>query len=479
MIYSEVDESRIYSETPKDLISQIEGKLAKDKQVPEDFRKNGYKRRTLATVLANTYHVCKKVAEQRGIDLDSYLTEQANLGPQAPITASGVGPFLKFVFPTVKRLFPKALAHELVSVQPMTAPLGIVLFLRRTYNTTKGATPAGTEMIVNLDIDYTSSSDTERVTITGNTGSLTASWTPIVRGTVKIYVDNQLVAQDYENGNISGHYQGSPVTGTVAYDTGVINITNIQNVPPDARVLAKYYYQNEATDRIIRIGGRYERITVRAQSRKFVVEELLETIEGARAPANIDLLPTLVESATNDIMVEIDREIIQTLRQNAIGGYAEWNAVPPAGISLVEHTRDLVLAISTVSQQIFQKNKIGEANWILTSPKVAARLAALAGFRRIDNEDYTVTIGFSRMGLLESRWKVFVDPVFPENEILVGFNNPVNPFNAGCIYSPYIPMDVSQALVLPQITKVFHIRSRYAIRMVRPEFYGIVRVKNL
>ncbi|MCS7214373.1 MAG: hypothetical protein NZ927_09200, partial [Candidatus Calescibacterium sp.] len=237
---------------------------------------------------------------------------------------------------------------------------------------------------------------------------------------------------------------------------------------------------HEGTDRIVRIGGRYERITVRAQSRKVVVEELLETIGGTRAPANIDLLPTFVESATNDIMVEIDREIIQTLRQHAIGGYAEWDAVPPAGISLVEHTRDLILAISTVSQQIFQRSMIREANWILTSPKVAARLSALAGFRRTDNDDYTGTIAFSRVGVLESKWKVFVDPLFPDNEILVGFVDHLKPTNAGCIYSPYIPMDVSQALVLPQVTKVFQtIRSRYAITMIRPEFYGIVRVKNL
>ncbi|MCS7214444.1 MAG: hypothetical protein NZ927_09565, partial [Candidatus Calescibacterium sp.] len=79
-------------------------------------------------------------------------------------------------------------------------------------------------------------------------------------------------------------------------------------------MLVRYYYQNEATGRIVRIEGRS--ITVRAQSRKVVVEELLETIGGTRSPANIDL-PTLVESATNDIMVEIDREIIQTLRQHA------------------------------------------------------------------------------------------------------------------------------------------------------------------
>ncbi|MCS7214443.1 MAG: hypothetical protein NZ927_09560 [Candidatus Calescibacterium sp.] len=215
-MYNEIDESKVYSETPQTLISQIEGKIANDKEVPDEFRKIGHKRRSLATVIANTYHVCKRVAEQRGIDLDSYLAEQANLGPQAPITASDVGPFLKFVFPTVKRLFPKALAHELVSVQPMTAPLGVVFFMRRTYNTTKGATPAGTEMIVNLDIDYTSPAVAEHVTITGNTGSMTANWTPIVRRTSKIYVDNQLVAQDYENGNISGHYQSNPVTGTVA-----------------------------------------------------------------------------------------------------------------------------------------------------------------------------------------------------------------------------------------------------------------------
>src|SRR3989304_2650065 len=61
-----------------------------------------------------------------------------------------VGPYTNFIFPTVRRSWPSLVAYNLVSIQPMTSPVGAVFFWRYRYGTNKGPTVAGTEMIANF-----------------------------------------------------------------------------------------------------------------------------------------------------------------------------------------------------------------------------------------------------------------------------------------------------------------------------------------
>ena len=44
-----------------------------------------------------------------------------------------VGDFLKFVFPIIRRTFPSLIAQSIVSVQPMTGPVGGIAFYRPSY----------------------------------------------------------------------------------------------------------------------------------------------------------------------------------------------------------------------------------------------------------------------------------------------------------------------------------------------------------
>jgi hypothetical protein len=65
-----------------------------------------------------------------------------------------VGSFTKFIFPVLRRVFPNLIANEIVSVQPMTAPIGAVFFLDYVYGSTKGGTTEGDVFPRDFDRDY-------------------------------------------------------------------------------------------------------------------------------------------------------------------------------------------------------------------------------------------------------------------------------------------------------------------------------------
>ena len=65
-----------------------------------------------------------------------------------------VGSFTKFIFPVLRRVFPNLIANEIVSVQPMTAPVGAVFFLDYVYGSSKGATTEGDVFPKDFDRDY-------------------------------------------------------------------------------------------------------------------------------------------------------------------------------------------------------------------------------------------------------------------------------------------------------------------------------------
>ena len=79
-----------------------------------------------------------------------------------------VGSFTKFIFPILRRVFPNLISNEIVSVQPMTAPVGAVFYMDYIYSTTKGPTTAGNVMPRDFDKDYTSEFVNGEICATGD-----------------------------------------------------------------------------------------------------------------------------------------------------------------------------------------------------------------------------------------------------------------------------------------------------------------------
>ena len=80
---------------------------------------------------------------------------------------------------------------------------------------------------------------------------------------------------------------------------------------------------------------------------------------------------------------------------------------------------------------------------------------------------------------LQNRWTVYKNPYMTENNILVGFRGS-NFLETGAVYAPYVPLIMTPLVYDPSdFTPRKGVMTRYAKKMVRPEFYGKINVADL
>ena len=136
--------------------------------------------------------------------------------------------------------------------------------------------------------------------------------------------------------------------------------------------------------------------------------------------------------------------------------------------------------IQKVSNKIHQLTLRGGANFLVCGPDVATILESIPGYVvNTDGDSAKFAMGVSRVGSFASRFQVYKNPYMQENTILVGFRGN-NFLETGAVYSPYIPL-VQTPLVYDPVnfTPRRGVMTRYAKKVVRPEFYGKIYVADL
>ena len=88
-------------------------------------------------------------------------------------------------------------------------------------------------------------------------------------------------------------------------------------------------------------------------------------------------------------------------------------------------------------------------------------------------------MGVRQVGSLQNRWTVYKNPYITENQVLVGFRGS-NFLETGAVYAPYVPLIMTPLVYDPDnFTPRKGVMTRYAKKMVRPEFYGTIQVAGL
>ena len=237
--------------------------------------------------------------------------------------------------------------------------------------------------------------------------------------------------------------------------------------------------------------------TIAAKTRKLKAQWTPEFAQDLNAYQNLDAEAELTSMLSEYISLEIDLEILDMLIQNAptqeFWSAKVGNQINAAGTAFVSNTsgvyytqmswfQTLGIKLQKVSNIIHQRTLRGGANFMVVSPTVATILESIPGFAAdtdgaADNMKYA--FGVQKIGQLNSRYKVYKNPYMIENAILMGFRG--NQFlETGAVYAPYIPLIMTPLVYDPAtFTPRKGIMTRYAKKMVRPEFYGIVYVSDL
>jgi len=234
-----------------------------------------------------------------------------------------------------------------------------------------------------------------------------------------------------------------------------------------------------------------------AKTRKLKAVWSPEFAQDLNAYHSIDAEAELTSMLSEYISQEIDLEILDMLIQNAVTtetwsaqlGF-EYNASTDtfaassnaAAQAYIQGTWFATLGtkIQKVSNKIHQKTMRGGANFLVCSPDVATILESIPGYAAdTDGNKMQFAMGVQKVGSLSSRFTVYKNPYMTENVILLGYRG-AQFLETGAVYAPYIPLIMTPLVYDPtNFTPRKGVMTRYAKKMVRPEFYGTIKVHGL
>ena len=235
-----------------------------------------------------------------------------------------------------------------------------------------------------------------------------------------------------------------------------------------------------------------------SKTRKLKAVWTQELLQDLNAYHSVDAEDQLTATLSEHVGMEIDSELLDMLLQNA-STKEYWNAKPgweyqddstgggPRFENLNSHTgtknewyETLGTKIQKVSNRIYQKTMRGNANFMMCSPEVSTILESIQGYAADTGGDLSqYAMGVQRVGSLYQQMTVYKNPYMQSNIILVGYRGNQF-FETGAVYAPYIPIMMSPVVHDPNnMTPRRAISTRYAKRIVRPEFYGMVAVGGL
>lgn len=476
--------------------------------LPEQRNEADLRRPTTAMLLENSYQDMMRMGRQRN---SMHLSE-------AEATAtSAIADYTQTIFPVLMRVFPNLIAHDLVSIQPMSGPVGAVFYFEYKHGTAKGRVNVDDNLIETFDEHYSSEFVDNELLVVGNGTdyggggaalAATLAFTPVLPLNSSVSDPNvrvvireidaatgATVQEAVDDG--AGGFTGDTSAGAIDYATGAITGFLFTNPAANGNdVAAFYFYNSEGNTQVPKVTLDISLNEIRAKSRKLNVVWSAEAADDLRALHGIEGEAQLLAGVSNEIGLEIDREILRDIENNTSVNDTFDRAAAPSGIDELNYLRTLLTKITTVGAQIHKNSKRAPANWIVTSPEVAALFVQFQGHgdfipaapteeRPSSYGNLTSDFGIFKYGNLMNRYAVYQDPFIDADKpagtgtILIGLKGR-SYLDAGYVYSPYIPLQMTPTFLDPddqQYKKGF--RTRYAKRLLRSNFYGKITVSNL
>lgn len=262
---------------------------------------------------------------------------------------------------------------------------------------------------------------------------------------------------------------------------------------------APWTFENSAA--IPEIELKVDSFSITARSRKLKAAWTPELGQDLNAYHNLDAEVELTSILAEQIGLDIDQEILNDLIKGATAGTLYWSRRP--GLFLNRKTgadlgsgaytappdftgnvsmwyETLVETVNDVSAAIHRKTLRGGANFLVCGPEVANVLEFTSGFRAsVTHEAEKGTVGAVKVGDLNKKWDILVHPYFLRNVILVGRKGG-SFLESGYVYAPYVPLQSTPTIFDPEtFAPRKAVMTRYGKAMVRPDYYGLVVVRDL
>lgn len=387
-----------------------------------------------------------------------------------------VGTYEKYVFPIIRMVFANLVAADLVSVQPLPAPTGLVFYMDAVAGRTKGSITRGTKLFdakagPERSYHYTDEvieNETFGVSTGGATYTGTASYLPIRPGTFQITDGDQVITDD-GNGSLIGDIGGG--TNTLNYATGAYNATFAAAVDSGTSVTGTYEYDMEASDYIPEMEIQLTSSPVVTRPNKLRARWSMEAEQDLLAVHGVVAETELVTLMTNRISQEINEKIIRHLRQIAYNAASpvQFDPTPPVGVSYKDHKEIIIDAFTETSNVIFQQTQRVQGTWLIVGMNVANIVETLIP-AFVKAPPVTGVSGIRKIGTLGD-WEVYKDSAYPVNEWLMGSKDGQF-LNTGYVHAVYQGLVSTPPITLDDFITRRGLMTRSAQKVVNERFYA-------
>lgn len=278
--------------------------------------------------------------------------------------------------------------------------------------------------------------------------------------------------------------RGATIDGYIGIDPSVLTVDNLSDY---FEVAWAQYDSLELETEIGEVSFKLSDVTVSVEERKLRATWSPELAQDVAAFHNIDAEAELTAILSEQIAAEIDREILRDLRKGAPWqlkwDYNGWRR--QAGFSTNYTQKDwnqtFMTKINQISAQIHKSTLRGGASFVVVSTEISAMLNDLEYFHVTDAnaEATSYSMGIEKVGALQGRYQVFVDPYSPAESCIIGHKGD-SLLDTGYIYAPYVPMQLTPTIYnTANFAPVKGIITRYAKKMVNNRYYGHIVCNGL
>jgi hypothetical protein len=374
--------------------------------------KDSHRKAVTAQLLENTEAALK---EGSTYSPSSFLTETAAVNNTG--VAQNYDPVL---ITLVRRAMPNLIAYDIAGVQPMTGPTGLIFAMRSNYANTTAAT--GEAFYNEADTDFTG----------------------------------------------AGTHAGSPFPADFANTSQWSTGTGMSTAAAEALGTG-----SPAGD-FNQMSFSIEKVTVSAKSRALKAEYTTELAQDLKAIHGLDAETELANMLQAELLAEINREVVRTVYGVSVVGAQTGTAnagifdldVDANGRWSVEKFKGLMFQIEREANQIAKDTRRGKGNMVICSSDVASALQ-MAGVL-----DYTPALNSNALnvddtgntfaGVLNGRFRVYIDPYATSNYLVVGYKG-ASSFDAGLFYCPYVPLQMVRAVGENSFQSKIGFKTRYGM----------------
>ena len=393
---------------------------------------DAHKRSVIATLLENTEReMAAESRASRSFNGVSMLNEvdvnNVGTGGYSGAGGAGVAGYDPILISLIRRAMPNLIAYDVCGVQPMTGPTGLIFAMRSQY--ANSSQKNGEAFYDEADTSFSA---------------------------------NPTGANTFGNAQTGTSGAFNPSSGAAAYNFATGMTTSAaESLGNSGGVFPEMAFS-------------IDKVSVTAVSRALKAEYTIELAQDLKAVHGLDAETELANILQTEILAEINREVIRTINLSARSGAQDGTTTPGTfdldtdsnGRWSVEKFKGLMFQLEREANKIAKDTRRGKGNMVICSSDVASALQ-MAGVL-----DYTPALASNNLavddtgntfaGVLNGRFRVYVDPYTTGNYLTVGYKG-ANAFDAGIFYCPYVPLQMVRAVGQSDFQPKIGFKTRYGM----------------